>query len=347
MRITDYQALDPEAKFTTPRPAPQAPSDSGCTLKKSAPGLLREATSSRSLSPSPVWRRFFNNRARDEDRGRSSDRLSTSNSCHSESRSAASSKSRNRSISPESLRRFLSDVQPPRPDSNLSERPTLVIPEDIVEEIEDDDDNFASSAATESQPFATILSPPPFQRSVSCETAPLTIKNLSTLTLTTERPPSRRPTTQRTREESSPNGISLPESAHHPPHSENSATSSALTSPLSSSTPEHEPTSFYDDVDDDDEDHFETVSSNETDWCSSRRPSLLASKFSGYSLPRLVEENKSSFGTPVSPQLTDNEFVGALYPASGNLLRTPVDYGVGDFAAELGWEFDNIGSSNH
>lgn len=320
MRITDYQAIDPEAKFISPRPVPQPPTDAAAVRKRSAPGVLREKASSRSLSPSPAWRRLFGHSKNDE-RGRSRDRdmgkrgVTPSPSTHDDNRSTASSRSRNRSMSPESLRRFLSEDLPSRPGSNLSERPALVIPEDIAEENEDDD-NFAASAISETQPYLTSLSPPPFQRSVSSETTPLTIKNLSSLTLTTERPTSnpQQPISQSLDSQAQMSNLT-------------SATSSVMASPVTASTPEDELMTFYDDSNNDDED----MRSNTSDILPIQGLPALRSKFTGYSLPGIGEdgERKSShrptFGAQNAP-----------------LLPTPVDTGVDDFVSEMGWMVNSI-----
>lgn len=342
MRITDYQAIDPEAKYISPRPVPQPPTDAAAVRKRSAPGLLRHAASSRSLSPSPAWRRLFGHSKNDE-RGRSrdrerDDRSVTSASTYDDNRSATSSRSRNRSMSPESLRRFLSEDIPSRPGSNLSERPALVIPEDIAEENEDDD-NFATSAISESQPYLTSLSPPPFQRSTSSETAPLTIKNLSSLTLTTERPTSKpQPAISQSL---ASEGQSISQL-----HSSNltSATSSAMASPLTASTPEDEVMTFYDDSTNDDED----IRSNNSDMLPIQGAPALRSRFTGYSLPRLSEDSgrksphRPTFGASNAPQLV-NPAVAGSYPSTGaSFLPTPVDTGVDDFVSEMGWMVDSI-----
>jgi hypothetical protein len=74
-------------------------------------------------------------------------------------------------MSPESLRRFLEDDSPVE---ITSKRPSLAIPEDIAEDLEDDD-NFASSALTTEFPetLSTVLSPPPTQHSHSRPQSPL------------------------------------------------------------------------------------------------------------------------------------------------------------------------------
>jgi hypothetical protein len=67
-------------------------------------------------------------------------------------------------MSSESLRKFLVDAGPLAEEHEANERPVIVIPDDIAEENEDDD-NFATSAVSETVAF-TGLAPPP-QRTIS------------------------------------------------------------------------------------------------------------------------------------------------------------------------------------
>lgn len=340
MRITDYQAVDPQAKFISPTPAPQALPEPAEIRKRSAPGFLRQAASSRSLSPAPAWRRLFGHKGHNDDRGRSRERddqsVASLSTC--ENRSAASSRSRNRSISPESLRRFLSDDIPSRPGSNLSERPTLIIPEDIAEENEDDD-NFVTSATSESQSYFTGLSAPPARRSPTPESAPLTIKNLSSLTINSERPSSK------------PQALAgeapILEPVSHP-HSSNLTwtTSSAMASPLSATTPDDESLTFYvdkddDDVDDDDDDepaHHEQPK---------RAQLTLQPKFTGYGLPRHGDEGAKAMveATPTFGGSFRHQLVATPAPGS-KFLPIPVDTGVDSFASELDLMVHTIGTKD-
>ncbi|KND91660.1 hypothetical protein TOPH_03763 [Tolypocladium ophioglossoides CBS 100239] len=200
VRQESFKTMDPEAKFSTPRPAPAPVSDATVRRLGSASSLLHNRPPTRSLSPAPSWKRFFARRQAGRDS--ESESLLEQATVHSmlsasspnQTRcSTPSEGSRTRDISPESLRRFLSDDAPPRPNSNSSHAPTLAIPENIAEEV-DDDDNFATSATSENQVYATYLSPPPFQRCVSSDTVPLTAANSSSLTLTTQRPSSHQET---------------------------------------------------------------------------------------------------------------------------------------------------------
>ncbi|KAI1819317.1 hypothetical protein F4861DRAFT_148861 [Xylaria intraflava] len=174
LRNTDYQTMDPVDRFTTPQPhAPCSRRDK--RTPSASPVLSKSAT--RSASPVPGWtntaRRFLGLKShRDAERGRKlafheRDDSSEEQSPADEPRSVTPSGSvRSRDLSPESLRRFLSD-DPPSANSESAAGPT--IPDDIAEETDnEDDDNFATTTATttivsENAPF-TNLSPPPFQR---------------------------------------------------------------------------------------------------------------------------------------------------------------------------------------
>ncbi|MBE3047450.1 hypothetical protein IMZ48_34045 [Candidatus Bathyarchaeota archaeon] len=160
MRAGDFMTMNPREKYTTPRPAPNA---SLAPLPASA-HLLRHQSSSRSLSPSPSWRRFFR---------RSPDRASTPTPevevevsvPEDDARSVRSyaSGTRSRDISPESLRRFLRDDSP----EPAGEGPAvMVIPEDVEEDGEGEDDENFASAGPEGV-FPTGLAPPPFKRAIS------------------------------------------------------------------------------------------------------------------------------------------------------------------------------------
>ncbi|KAI3336737.1 hypothetical protein HD806DRAFT_474648 [Xylariaceae sp. AK1471] len=175
LRNTDYKTMDPVDRFTTPRPPPAPGHRREFRIASGSSIFPKRAT--RSVSPAPSWtgtaRRLlgFKSHHRDAERGRKSglreleDVFIEEQDPSSETRSITPSGSiRSRDLSPESLRRFLSDDVPSlSADHEIT--PGLSIPDDIVEEAEenDDDDNFATAAATESTSFTT-LSPPPFQR---------------------------------------------------------------------------------------------------------------------------------------------------------------------------------------
>lgn len=333
MRITDFQPMDPAAKFTPPQPQPahEASFMDRVRPKRSAPGLLRGHTPSRSQSPVPaVWRRLFNSRERGRSRDRSGSSLgslpSTSygpGSDYDDSmRGDASSRGSSRSMSPESLRRFLeNDSTPvdPRCGSSLGEQlPALAIPEEIAEENEDDS-NFATSAISEVNPYFTGLSPPPrMQRPIqapstssslaSTARAPLTAKNLSSLNQSTEKKkrPSREGTSsskadRRARRQAGLLSAEEAATAKVPmlQGANKSASSSAMASPLSSAAA----TPVADEDDDDNEgapltffDDASTISRKNSDAfivplsetpapSHSHSHSQPSPRFPGYSLP--------------------------------------------------------------
>ncbi|OTA98927.1 hypothetical protein M426DRAFT_68830, partial [Hypoxylon sp. CI-4A] len=170
LRTADFKTMNPKDRFMTPRPAPPVPSLPDLRIGSSpVPAMsLVHKRSARSISPTPSWtsaaRRFLGRR---KDRHADSDAGSEmevesyigENRYVEEPRSATPSGSvRSRDMSPESLRRFLSDDRPPTPPV-AEQTPKLLIPDEIIEENEDDD-NFATSAVSEHAPF-TVLSPPP------------------------------------------------------------------------------------------------------------------------------------------------------------------------------------------
>ncbi|CAM1510347.1 Fc.00g006820.m01.CDS01 [Cosmosporella sp. VM-42] len=358
MRHADLKTMNPDSKYITPRPALPATLDN-TPLRLGTSPALQHKTSTRSLSPGPgAWKRFFTRRlaSRDGERGRSRDRDDQSIRSGSvaeevDSRCATPSEGvRSRDMSPESLRRFLSDDLPPRPDSNLSERPSVVIPEDIVEENEDDD-NFATSAVSENsehQHFTTSLSPPPFKRSASSDSMPLT--NSSSLTLMPARPSSQ-PVQEIQEAPASAVAPSLPKlETIVPPQAPFSPSSSTFASPIFPQSPGYEVPTFYDDTDDDD-----GFSSNNSD-CFSFQPSASVKsqnrRFEVYSLPEQEEtgskifEPQPAYAKLNSPPLLARGDAG-ISVSSANFLGSPIDTGLDDFVNELGWIVDVIGTKRN
>lgn len=350
----DFKTMKPESKYSALRPSPSMIMENAPFRLGTAP-LLKHKTSTRSLSPAPVWKRIFSRKlaSRDGERGRSQDRDDQSTVSEpipqvTESRCATPSEgTRTRDISPESLLRFLVDDLPPRPDSNLSERPSIIIPDDIEEEHEDDDDdNFATSAASEHQTFTTCLSPPPIKRSASSDSVSFSFSNSGSLTMAPVRPSSQ-PTQDVQQAPASAVAPSLPRlETFVPPFSP----SSAFASPLSPQSPAFEAPSFYDDTDDDD-----VLSSNNSD-CFSIQPStsgpLRNQKFEIYSLPEQEEggskiyQPQPTYAKVNSPPLLARRDTG-LSVNGNNFLGSPIDTGLDDFVTELGWIVDVIGSKRH
>ncbi|KAH8170734.1 hypothetical protein LIA77_09515 [Sarocladium implicatum] len=351
MRPTDFKTINPEAKFITPRRAPPVPADVAMTRLSTAPSHVREETTTRPSSPAPAWRRLFTRRsssAVDNDRGRRpsvqesfeehAERPTTSRGSSISGCSRTSTLSegtRSREMSPEALRRFLVDDKTTSTDSRSSERPSLIIPEDIAEENEDDQ-NFASSATAmspEGQPLATILSPPPFKRTWSADTVPLTVSNLSSLTLATARPDSE---SRRLAEAvSHASSIQLPNLDTSSTPSCFLSTSSSLMSPTSPQSPRDFPL-FLDDPNDDDMSTYdgEIYSAQAVHVSGPPRET-----FDSYRLPRTSVSLKFSIHSPdVFPEHDGHE--SAM--RGSDLLGRPIDARLDNFAEELRWMANTI-----
>ncbi|KAH7003994.1 hypothetical protein EDB82DRAFT_38622 [Fusarium venenatum] len=345
IHTADLKTMNPESKYNTPRPAPSVPTNHIPYRVGSSPSLHHKS-SSRSLSPAPAaWKRLFGRKTNSEgERGRSPVPNDTPED--TEYRCTTPSEgTRTRDISPESLRRFLSDDSP-RPGSSLSERPSIMIPEDIVEDNEnDDDDNFASSAVSDGQPYVTHLSPPPFKRSLSSESVRTDMLQSSSL----------RPMSAKSSKQSLLETTSVPASAVIPsrPRLEslrpriNPATSFFL-SPATPNFPEDDGINFFDLTDDEDD----VVSNNNSEILSFQpAPGMLSTtdSFECYSLPESqghgskITESQSPYPKVNSPSLLPRDDSGFAVSGS-NFLGAPIDTGLDDFAAELGWMADIIGS---
>ncbi|KAK4211957.1 hypothetical protein QBC37DRAFT_203712 [Rhypophila decipiens] len=358
LRDDDYMTMKPADKFVTPRPPPSVPSESTAHRVGTAPMHLQHKRSARSLSPAG-WtfspRKLFTRKSSStslKDRGQSPTPTELD-----ERNPRAGEGSRSRDISPESLRRFLVDDNIPEEEyAPASDRPAIAIPEDIVEENEDDD-NFATSATvSESLPF-TGLSPPP-QRSLSPSPAPTIVAlndALSVPAAPTRPPPS------------------VPIAAARFSLSENSSLYSPQSprSPGSNSLP-----SFYHSDDEDDDDYYIPAPQHEdyaplsplgcggTDSMAARN---LDATLSTYSLPQTSDPNqqqkkqeKLSLVVPPSSSFSNNHRNTLGSPAlvaRGNgadevpqmgsnnllLLTSPIpNSGLDDLIHELGWMADII-----
>ncbi|KAK5654177.1 hypothetical protein OQA88_7608 [Cercophora sp. LCS_1] len=183
----NFKTMNPADKYNTPRSIPVPPEANFRRIGSAPTVRLQHKRSARSLSPGSGWsfspRKLFSRKA-------SSSSLSTDNEIaawEDERGLRSSDGSRSRDISPESLRRFLLDDNVQTEEPEAIDRPAIAIPEDIVEENEDDD-NFATSAVSEHLQF-TGLSPPPTQRSAT-PTPPATSTSLAnTLPAPPTRPP--------------------------------------------------------------------------------------------------------------------------------------------------------------
>ncbi|UNI16302.1 hypothetical protein JDV02_002745 [Purpureocillium takamizusanense] len=365
VRPESFRTMDPDAKFTTPRPAPAPVMEPTVRRLGSASTLLQKRPCTRSPSPAPSWKRFFTRKLGHRETDRSPTRcqsadcneavecgsLLQASPIHTRS-STPSDGARTRDLSPESLRRFLSDGTPTHAEPVTHQPSTLSIPDEIAEDV-DDDDNFATSAISENQVYATSLSPPPFQRTASADTIPRAAINLSSTTLS-----ARQPSDQKMPEDCQADDYQaeqpVPEKSipkvetHAKPRWSISATSSALATPISPQLVADDPPSFYDSNDEDDD----VVSTIETDNLCHRAvidAPLSDQGFRGYSLPRQSGEEKSmaeprpAIKSFSSPQLlpgadSRNEQVGGT-----NLLGTHIDTGLDDFVSEMGWIVGAIG----
>ncbi|KAK4202657.1 hypothetical protein QBC40DRAFT_275887 [Triangularia verruculosa] len=165
LRSTDYKTMDPAAKYAKLKPAaPIIDTAAAPRRLDTAPQRMQQQhkRSARSISPGSGWsfspRKLFSRKTSSSSLKESTLPPTTADD---ERATARSEGSRSRDISPESLRRFLVDDAPLEEEQQQQTVNTLAIPEDIVEENEDDD-NFATSAVSETMQY-TGLSPPPLR----------------------------------------------------------------------------------------------------------------------------------------------------------------------------------------
>ncbi|KAI1417648.1 hypothetical protein F5Y13DRAFT_60773 [Hypoxylon sp. FL1857] len=363
LRTADFKTMDPKDRFMAPRPAPPVPSLPDLRVGSSpAPAMsLVHKRSARSLSPAPSWgsaaRRFLGRKKAcnlDSDAGSETEVESHyGDESRREPRSTTPSGSvRSRDMSPESLRRFLSDDRPQTP-SAIELAPRLIIPDEIAEENEDDD-NFATSAVSETAPF-TMLSPPPIQRSISSPSIKGTNSSGSTTTVVpvatrqdggvTSNPinvPSKMPS----------NDFDIPRS-----HFSYSTTSSSLVSPTSPESMEsRDPNqiSFFDDSDDESEEVFctedESFMLQGTRRGSERSiPKNIHSPITGYSLPqpgthteKYLDTSRLSTAALGSPELVARLDSGVSLGNTNLLGRPGIDTGLDDLVNDMGWMADVI-----
>ncbi|KAI1771352.1 hypothetical protein F4818DRAFT_445374 [Hypoxylon cercidicola] len=367
LRTTDFKTMDPKDKFMTPRPAPPVPSLPDLRLG-SAPAMSlvykRSARSlspaSRSISPAPRWtgaaRRFFGRKKgyyQDSDAGSETEVEShygeESKHFDEPPRSSTPSGSiRSRDMSPESLRRFLlSDDLPQTPPVV---EPKLSIPDEIVEENEDDD-NFATSAVSETAPF-TGLSPSPFQRSVSSSSVQGN-KNESTSTIVPVDSRQDDNVIEHVRSELANIKLDLPRS-----HFSFSTTASSLVSPTSPRSMESRDLSqysFFDESDDEGEDVFSNADESFMDGArrsndqSRHIPKHIHSPITGYSLPqpatqsgKPIDASRISTAPLGSPDMVARLDSGVSIDNTNLLSRPGVDAGLEDLVTDMGWMADVI-----
>ncbi|KAI1176278.1 hypothetical protein F4777DRAFT_277050 [Nemania sp. FL0916] len=357
LRSADYKTMDPVDRFTTPRPKPTAQQRREIRIASGSTMFPKRAA--RSVSPAPSWkgtaRRILgfksHNREKEAERGRNSTLSEVTDMVVEEqeqdlvppSRSATPSGSiRSRELSPESLRRFLSDDLPscsgtPEPT------PCLSIPDDIEEEVEDndDDDNFA----TESSLF-TNLSPPPFQRGLSAPPARHTrspaMSTPTAPTLKTEL------TFGMGSKSSSAPKLEIPRS-----HSTISTASSSLASavsPCSNVSQGLSQVSFFDDSDDDEELAYEgdqiLLEDRTKDKMGDDAETMeLRAPITSYSLPGASIDTKPSGANRMlesleSPSLVARADNDVPIVTNNFLALTNVDIGLDDFVGDANWMND-------
>ncbi|OTA89657.1 hypothetical protein M434DRAFT_34181 [Hypoxylon sp. CO27-5] len=361
LRTADFKTMDPKDKFMAPRPAPPVPSLPDLRVGSSpAPAMsLVHKRSARSLSPAPSWssaaRRFLgrkkaHNLSTDSDAGSETE---VESHCGEESRReprsiTPSGSVRSRDMSPESLMRFLSDDRPQTP-SAMELAPKLLIPDEIAEENEDDD-NFATSATSETAPF-TMLSPPPFQRSMSSPS----IKGDSNASTTTIVPTDIRPDASATSQPIDvPSKKPTIDSDAPQSHFSYSTTSSSLASPQSMKSRDPNQISFFDDSDNESEDAFPNEDESfmlQGDRRGSERgiPKHIHSPITGYSLPQpgtLSEKYLDTSRLPTaalgSPDLVARLDSGVSLGNANILGRPGMDAGLDDLVNDMGWMADVI-----
>ncbi|KAK0646414.1 hypothetical protein B0T16DRAFT_413377 [Cercophora newfieldiana] len=345
----DWKTMNPSDKFITPRAAPTPPT--GFRRIGTAPQLALHKRSARSMSPGSGWafspRKLFSRKASSSSLVADAEAAST----WEDERSVRSSEgSRSRDISPDSLRRFLSDDTLATEEPESSDWPSIAIPEDIVEENEDDD-NFATSAVSESLQY-TALSPPPTQRCFSPSISS-TVGDAQTAPTEPDRPAPAPPT------RSPPEVPQLEAAAPVPqpqPQSRFSFSDASFYSQNSPQSPDsHSLPSFYHSEDEDDElfitNDEEAITLPGIESTVNARSSFvrdLDAALSTYSLPQLSTPDaagKLSVVTqpPVgSPALVARD--GTDVPVGNTtLLTSPIpNSGLEELVNELGWMADVI-----
>ncbi|ODA82681.1 hypothetical protein RJ55_01189 [Drechmeria coniospora] len=362
LRHESFRTMNPDAKFTTPRPAHAPMLTLTASLRRlgSASSLLNlnQDPSARAPSPGPRWKRLFTRKppthhpaAPDQD----TVELPTPPSPPRQPPASTASRGRRaRDISHESLRRFLSEEPPARSERSPAREPTVAepmpmpVPDDVVEEA-DDDDNFATSATSDHQFYATSLSPPPFQRSASSIALSLSGTDAKKCFVPVKTHPSNQHGLGADTAVPAPpsGGPALPSlDTDFRPRWSISAPSTALTTPVSPALVDEEcPPPFGDSNDED-----EVLSSHDDDnFSSGPVPSHGSPReaFPGYRLPTQGgEEKKASHSRPSTSafnaaQLLSGGHAGIAVDGE-NFLGAPIDTGLDDFANELGWIADAI-----
>ncbi|KAK4248376.1 hypothetical protein C7999DRAFT_31140 [Corynascus novoguineensis] len=356
----DFKTMDPTSKFVSPRAAPTPPEP----VRRLGTAPFRVQHQKRpSRSPSPNSRWHFSARKLFSRKSSSSLREMQTPQAEDE-RSLRSEGSRSRDISPESLRRFLvDDASAAEHEHEEQNRPAIDIPEDIAEENEDDD-NFATSAVSETMQF-TGLSPPPLRalspaRSITSTddgtVAPAGRNPYLTIPSAPTRPP--------------PSLPSISTARAYAPQPGEFPLSAFVYQPNPESPDSNSPPGFYLSDADDDEDFDVDMEEDEVDEDDSRLTSSgagahyhhprspparnIAASLSTYSLPRTAGTDAGKLvGVVAAPATTATTEQSASSAAtttdadavSGPLMLTsPIpDAGLSDLVSELGWMAGVIG----
>ncbi|KAI8950884.1 hypothetical protein F4801DRAFT_315234 [Xylaria longipes] len=351
LRHTDYKTMDPVDRFTAPRP-PAVVSNRRELRIASASSILPKRAP-RSVSPAPSWtgtaRRFLglksHNRDQEPDRGRKSalrqvEDVSEEREPSVEARSVTPSGSiRSRDLSPESLRKFLSDDLPSS-SANTEPTPSLSIPDDIEEETEDndDDENFATTlvcTVSESAHF-TNLSPPPFQRGglsapPASHSSIATVENLELSPAVEKKRPGR------------PAKLNIPRS--HSAASMASSSMASAASPKSNISKGQSQFSFFDDSDEDEE---PTLLGDMKEDKIVHTELELRAPITSYSLPCTSTDNQKHLNTNHVLQSLESPALVArndnVVPVdSGNFFGLPnVHIGLDDLVGDANWMNDVI-----
>ncbi|KAK4123614.1 hypothetical protein N657DRAFT_572852 [Parathielavia appendiculata] len=337
LRDEDFKTMDPASKFVSPRPAPTPPEPSR-RLGTAPLRTLQQKRPARSPSPSSRWmslpRKFFSRKLS------SSSLKDTHNWRAEDERSLRSEGSRSRDISPESLRRFLVDDTPIDHEQETCDRPTIDIPEDIVEENEDDE-NFATSAVSETMEFAG-LSPPP-QRAVSPAMSMASMRDAATAVpgssyLTVPPVPTRAPPRLPTLDtDRTPGGNpEFPLSALRPQHVPESPDSHCPPDFELSEGEEDDDTSGNDE--DPPDNNHNTTAGHQTSPFARH----LTATLSTYSLPRTAGTEGRKLSVAAAQQ-QPAVVAGAGAAVGPLMLASPIpDAGLEELVSELGWMADVI-----
>ncbi|KXX73583.1 hypothetical protein MMYC01_208743 [Madurella mycetomatis] len=318
LREEDFKTMDPASKFVTPKPASTpTPTETSRRLGTAPPRGQHQRRLSRSLSPGS-WsfspRKLFSRKSslsslKDADIPRAEDE-----------RSVRSDGSRSRDISPESLRRFLADDGPLEEEHEASNRPAIEIPEDITEENEDDD-NFATSAVSETMQF-TGLSPPP--KRTTSPSPPATMASLGQVDLPIPVAPTRPP----------PKAPKL--GAFRNSDQESRFSASIFSSQQVPGSPDSSsPPAFWHSEDEEEDEELPAVDTA-ADQATNPFTRNLNATLSTYSLPR-TSGTAGKLSVMTSKSALEAEVVVGDGNAS-SLLSSPIpDSGLDDLVSELGW----------